>query len=137
MECSCYALRGAVTVESDTPVEITAAVRKMFEKLLELNNLSEEELAFIHFSQTKDLRSVNAASALRKGGHGSTVPLFCTQEADTEGALEKCIRVLVLVSHAELCEKKMVYLGRAEALRPDLRKQSREIEKPSSDEQNL
>ncbi len=121
MECSCYALRGAVTVENDTPGEITAAVKEMFEKLLELNNLGEDELAFIHFSQTDDLRSMNAASALRKGGHGSSVPLFCTQEAGSEGAMEKCIRVLVLVAHAEVCEKKMVYLGRAGALRPDLR----------------
>lgn len=121
MECSCYALRGAVTVENDSPDEIAAAVKEMFEKLLEVNNLGEDELAFIHFSQTEDLRSMNAASALRKGGHGSSVPLFCTQEAETEGAMEKCIRVLVLVSHAALCEKRMVYLGRAVALRPDIR----------------
>lgn len=121
MECSCYALRGAVTVENDNPDEIIAAVKEMFEKLLEFNNLGEDELAFIHFSQTEDLRSMNAASALRKGGHGSSVPLFCTKEADTEGALEKCIRVLVLVSHRAVSEKKMVYLGRAGTLRPDLR----------------
>lgn len=121
MECSCYALRGAVTVENDSPDEIAAAVKEMFEKLLEVNNLGEDELAFIHFSQTEDLRSMNAASALRKGGHGSSVPLFCTEEAETEGAMEKCIRVLVLVSHAALCEKRMVYLGRAVALRSDIR----------------
>ncbi len=121
MECSCYALRGAVTVENDSPDEIVAAVKEMFEKLLEVNNLGEDELAFIHFSQTEDLRSMNAASALRKGGHGSSVPLFCTQEAGTEGAMEKCIRVLMLVAHAALCEKRMVYLGRAGALRSDIR----------------
>ncbi len=122
MACSVYALRGAVTVENDNPGEIISAVREMFETLLTLNDLREDELVFIQFSQTKDLRSLNAASALRKGGHGSTVPLFCTQEADVEGGLEKCIRILVLVGHEERCEKKMVYLGRAAGLRPDLKR---------------
>ncbi len=122
MACSVYALRGAVTVENDNPGEIISAVTEMFETLLTLNDLSEDELVFIQFSQTKDLRSLNAASALRKGGHGSTVPLFCTQEADVEGGLEKCIRILVLVGHEERCEKKMVYLGRAAGLRPDLKR---------------
>ncbi len=122
MACSVYALRGAVTVENDNPGEIISAVTEMFETLLTLNDLSEDELVFIQFSQTNDLRSLNAASALRKGGHGSTVPLFCTQEADVEGGLEKCIRILVLVGHEERCEKKMVYLGRAAGLRPDLKR---------------
>lgn len=122
MACSVYALRGAVTVENDNPGEIISAVTEMFETLLTLNDLREDELVFIQFSQTKDLRSLNAASALRKGGHGSTVPLFCTQEADVEGGLEKCIRILVLVGHEERCEKKMVYLGRAAGLRPDLKR---------------
>lgn len=122
MACSVYALRGAVTVENDNPGEIISAVTEMFETLLTLNDLREDELVFIQFSQTNDLRSLNAASALRKGGHGSTVPLFCTQEADVEGGLEKCIRILVLVGHEERCEKKMVYLGRAAGLRPDLKR---------------
>ncbi len=119
MVCSSYALRGAVTVEHDDGDEITAAVREMFESLLELNSLEEDELVFIHFSMTKDLRSLNAASALRRSGHASDVPLFCTQEADTEGGMEKCIRVLVMVAHEPLSERRMVYLGRAAALRPD------------------
>ena len=122
MACNVYALRGAVTVENDTPEEIIPAVKEMFETLLHENGLSEDELVFIQFSQTKDLRSLNAASALRKGGHGSGVPLFCTQEADVDGGLERCIRTLVLVGHEERREKKMVYLGRASALRPDLKR---------------
>lgn len=119
MVCSSYALRGAVTVEHDEKDEITAAVKEMFESLLSLNALEEDELVFIHFSMTKDLRSLNAASALRRSGHASGVPLFCTQEADIDGGLEKCIRVLVMVGHEPLTEKRMVYLGRAAALRPD------------------
>ncbi len=124
MECKamCYALRGAITVESDNSEEIIAAVRIMYEELLSLNNIGENEIAYIHFSQTRDLVSINSASALRKSGYASSVPLFCTQEAYTTGAMEKCIRVLILVSHPEYTPRKMVYMGRASQLRPDLGK---------------
>ncbi len=123
MECKamCYALRGATTVTEDSPLLIIEAVKEMFEKLLEVNNLTEDELAYIHFSETADLRSMNAASALRKGGHGSSVPLFCTQEADIEGMLGKCIRVLVLVNHGEITPPRMVYLNGASGLRKDIK----------------
>ncbi len=123
MECKamCYALRGATTVTADSPLLIVDAVKEMFERLLEVNNLSENELAYIHFSQTSDLRSMNAASALRKGGHGNSVPLFCTQEADIVGGLGKCIRVLLLVNHEELTMPKMVYLNGASDLRKDIK----------------
>lgn len=119
MECKamCYALRGATTVKEDNPDLIIKAVGEMFLRLLEVNNLEEKELAYIHFSQTKDLRSLNAASALRKGGHGNSVPLFCTQEADVEGGLGMCIRVLVLVNHPEMQTAESVYMNGAENLR--------------------
>ncbi len=122
MECKamCYALRGAVTVDNDNPDEIIAAVRTMYEEILFLNNITEEEIAYIHFSQTRDLVSLNSATALRRSGYAEAVPLFCTEEAYTIGSLEKCIRVLILVNHPEYSPKKMVYMGRAKALRPDL-----------------
>ncbi len=122
MECKamCYALRGAVTVDNDNPDEIIASVRTMYEEILFLNNITEEEIAYIHFSQTRDLVSLNSATALRRSGYAEAVPLFCTEEAYTTGSLEKCIRVLILVNHPEYSPKKMVYMGRAKALRPDL-----------------
>lgn len=122
MECKamCYALRGAVTVEGDNSDEIIAAVRTMYEEMLFLNNITENEIAYIHFSQTRDLVSINSASALRRSGYAQSTPLFCTEEAYTLGSLEKCIRVLILVNHAEYTPRKMVYLGRARTLRPDL-----------------
>lgn len=121
MECSnfVYALRGATTVESDNKEEIIRNTKTLYETLLRENNLREEELAFIHFSQTKDIRSINIASALRQSGYAKSVPLFCTEEADTEGALARCIRLLILVAHPPKSEKKMVYLERSVNLRPD------------------
>ena len=124
MECKApiYALRGATTVESDNREEVIRNVKALYEAILKENELEEEDLVYIHFSQTKDIRTINAASALRASGYGQAVPLFCTQEADVENSLKYCIRVLILVVHPENKKKKMIYLERSSALRPDYQK---------------
>ena len=116
-----YALRGATTVDSDLPALIDEAVGEMMEYLLKENNLSEDSLVSVLFSQTKDLRSRNAAAACRKSGFCHNVPLFCVQEADIDGGLERAIRVLITVN-GEKQDVKMAYLNGASNLRPDLKK---------------
>ena len=117
-----YALRGASSVEQDTREDILTCVGELFSTLMKENNLVEEDLCFVHFSQTKDLRSRNAAEAVRKAGFCSSVPLFCTQEADIEGAMPMVIRVLVQVKGQLKSPAKMIYLNRAKNLRPDISK---------------
>ncbi len=122
MNESIYAIRGATTVEFDSVSEIDKAVKEMFSEILSKNSITEEEIAFVLFSQTSDLKSRNAAAAVRKAGYCSSVPLFCVQEAEINGMLDKVIRVLVQVNHPKNGEPKMVYLNRAEKLRPDLKR---------------
>lgn len=124
MECKAYsyAIRGAVTLEKDERDEMIQSVKEMYETILNENRIEESELTFIHFSQTRDLVSMNAASALRASGYASSVPLFCTEEAYTSGSLERCVRVLIMVNHEERTPRKMVYLKGAEKLRPDLKR---------------
>ncbi len=116
-----YALRGAITADLDTAEAIDEAVKEMIGSLFSLNGLKEEDIVSVLFSQTKDLRSRNAAAACRKAGFCARVPLFCVQEADTENALEKAIRVLVTVDGKMEGKPHMVYLKGASVLRPDLR----------------
>lgn len=117
-----YALRGATTVESDDKEKIVERVNELFESMLEENGLEESELSFCLLSQTSDIRSLNAAGALRKGGHCHSVPLFCVQEAEVDNMLERAIRILLQVNHPRKKEAKMVYLHGAKILRPDLNK---------------
>ena len=114
------ALRGATSVENDTRDEILKAVKELFTAIMSENNLNEEDLGFVQFSQTKDLRSRNAAEAVRKAGFCSSVPLFCTQEADIEGGMPKVIRVAIILKDQLKSPAKMIYLNRAANLRPDL-----------------
>jgi len=49
------------------------------------------------------------------------VPLMCMQEIPVPGALERCVRVLMLVNTTRTIDEiHHVYLGGAVQLRPDL-----------------
>lgn len=114
------AVRGAIQVERDEGEAIRRATGKMYERLLEVNHLSDSDIACALFTQTSDLRSMNPAGALRRSGHASHVPLFCMQELEIEGMMERVIRVLLILKEKR-DDLVSVYLDGAERLRPDLR----------------
>lgn len=120
-EACTYALRGAIGVDMDSPEVIDTAVSRLFTTLMERNSLTDEDLCFVEFSQTDDLKTRNAAAAVRKAGFCANVPLFCVQEATICGMMPKVIRVLVMVNHPQKSEPHMVYLGSAAKLRTDLK----------------
>lgn len=112
------ALRGATTVETDTIEEIDNAVKCIYEKILELNQLTEEDLININFTITSDLKTRNPAAALRKAGYAKNVPLFCSQEAEIDNMLKKVIRVMILCN-MEKANVKHAYMNRAANLRKE------------------
>ena len=122
MEENVYALRGATTVEHDSPAEIDEAVRELMDTLYKENGISDADAAFILFSQTRALRTRNAAAACRRSGFGTLTPLFCVQEADIAGGLPFAIRVMILVNHKKEREARMAYLRGAASLRPEYMK---------------
>ena len=83
------------------------------------NEISEDDIISIVFSQTKDLNAMNPATALRQAGF-SQVPLFCCQEPEYAGSLQRTIRVLLTFNTPERRKAAPVYLDGAEALRTDL-----------------
>ncbi len=113
------AIRGAVSVQANTPDLIQSAMDTLFCFLCKRNNLCEEDFVCIIISQTKDLFSLNGATALRKSGKCSNVPLFCVQEADTNGAMAQVLRILAL-TEKPIDKVFHVYLGKTSKLRPDL-----------------
>ncbi|MCH5184629.1 MAG: chorismate mutase [Oscillospiraceae bacterium] len=114
------AIRGAVTVENNDKDEILDAVKTLLEKIISDNNAAKEDMVSIIFTLTPDLNAVFPARAARDLGF-SDVPLMCMSEIPVDGALEKCIRVmLTLNTDKSLAEIKHVYLKGAVALRPDL-----------------
>ncbi|HEX6053508.1 MAG TPA: chorismate mutase, partial [Gemmatimonadaceae bacterium] len=66
-----------------------------------------------------DLRSRHPAASARLLGW-SDVPMMCVAELEIDGALARCVRVLLHVSVPDGRRLNHVYLGEAASLRPDL-----------------
>ena len=113
------AVRGAVTVAADSPACIDAAVRELLDELTEANAIDAADVVSAIFSATPDLHTRNPATAARSLGW-TDVPLMCVAELETDGMLERCVRVLLHVSVADGRRLQPVYLGEAACLRPDL-----------------
>jgi chorismate mutase len=113
-------VRGATTVERDEPLEIRAAVQELIEALLEENDLTSMDIVSAIFTTTPDLISEFPAYAARMYGW-TDVPLLCAQELPVDGALGRCIRVLLHVETTRLRhEMRHLYLRDAILLRQDL-----------------
>lgn len=114
------AIRGAITVNNNSAQEILDATERMLKKIIADNDLKSEDMISMLFSLTPDLDAVFPARAARNMGIVD-VPLMCMSEIPIDGALEKCVRVLMHVNTDKtLAEVKHVYLEGAVVLRPDL-----------------
>lgn len=118
------AIRGANSVKTDTPESISFAANELFSKMLACNDLVEADIVGLIISHTKDLRSLNSATALRRTGKCKEVPLFCVQEADIEGSMPHAIRMMMFVEKPSLSKVSHVYLGETAKLRPDLNEEA-------------
>jgi chorismate mutase len=114
-----FALRGANSVESNTPEAILGATEALMRELMARNQLSSEQLVSCIFTVTEDLDAEFPAVAARNIGL-SRVPLMCAREVPVPGSLPMVIRVLVHYYAPEGHDSKNVYLGEARVLRADL-----------------
>lgn len=114
------ALRGATTVDEDTPEAIGERVVELLTALFERNGVGHDDLISVLFTSTDDLHSAFPAAAARTIGLGD-VPLLCARELDITGSTERCVRVLVhLETDRSRADLRHVYLHGAAGLRDDL-----------------
>lgn len=111
------AIRGATTVDKDGAEEIKESVKELLTEIKAQNAINPEEIVCVMFSNTGDLHSFYPAKAAREAGF-FTAPLFSALEPEIDGALKKCIRVMVLVESDGA--PKHVYLRDAATLRRDV-----------------
>lgn len=114
-------IRGATTVEQDTPAAIQEATRELLQEILRANAITDfEEVASIIFTTSPDVVSTFPAEAARAIGM-SQVPLLCASEIAVPGSMPRCIRILL---HWNTTRKQSeivhVYLREARRLRPDM-----------------
>jgi len=114
------ALRGATTVDADTPEQVHDRVGALVNEMLDRNDVDKDALISIVFTATDDITSMFPAAAARAVGLGD-VPLLCARELAIDGGTPRCIRVLMhLTTERSRAELRHVYLAGAEGLRDDL-----------------
>jgi len=113
-----YALRGAVQCVNKVE-DICEQVSLMYDELLSLNKLDEDDIVSVLFSVTDDLYSINPCTALRKSGRAGNLSLFSSREPVYRNSLERIVRVLIHCYLEEGSKPCHVYRNGAEVLRPD------------------
>jgi len=112
-------IRGATTVEEDSPQAIVDATQELLGALLDENGIVRSDVAAAWFTTTRDLTAEFPAVAARRIGL-STVPLLGAREMNRPGALARVIRVLVHCYADPERAPQHVYLRDAVQLRLDL-----------------
>ena len=114
-----FALRGAASVESNTPDAILDSTEALMRALMDRNRIEPDDVVSCILTLTPDLNAEFPAVAARRIGF-EKVPLLCAQEIGVPGALERVIRVLIHHYAHEAHSPEHVYLGAATTLRADL-----------------
>jgi chorismate mutase len=124
-------VRGATTVESNTPEAILEATSELLRELMAANDISVADVASAFFTTTRDLNAEFPAVAANRMGW-TDVALLCGHEMDVPGSLRMCLRVLLHVNTVkDARDIRHVYLRGAQALRPDRNYQQKETEATS------
>jgi chorismate mutase len=114
------ALRGATTVDDDTPEQIAARIQELLTEIMARNGLVEDDVVSIIFTTTPDVTSAFPATGARDIGFGA-VPLLCASEIAVAGGTPRCLRVLLHIhTTRSRDELRHVYLHGAQGLRDDL-----------------
>jgi chorismate mutase len=115
----CRGIRGATTVDSNTPEAILNATAELLTAMVKANSIRPEDVASAIFTTTPDLNAEFPALAARRLGWND-VALLCGHEMAVPGSLAMCLRILLHVNTDKRADQIVhVYLRGAQALRPD------------------
>lgn len=118
-------VRGATTVESNSPEAILDATKELLAAMTKVNEIDVDSVGSAFFTLTQDLNAEFPAVAARQMGW-TDVPLLCGHEMNKPGALPMCLRILLHVNTEKPAkDMKHVYLRGARVLRPDIESQIR------------
>ena len=113
-------VRGATTVDENTPETIWKATRELLQEVIDANGIEEDDVASVIFTTTPDLYAAYPAKAARDLGWHRAALIGCQEIAVPDG-IPMCIRLLVhWNTEKSLDEIQHVYMRNATALRPDL-----------------
>ncbi len=113
-------MRGATTLDEDTPEQMTTRVQALVNEMLARNDIDHDEIVSVIFTATADVTSMFPATAARGIGLGD-VPLLCASEIAVVGSAPLCVRILMhAYTDRARSDLHHVYLEGARSLRDDL-----------------
>lgn len=110
-------IRGAITVNENSPEAIGAATIKLLKQVVSKNNVEIDMISHVIFTLTNDLNADFPAKYARVNLRWKDVPMMCFHELDVPNSLKMCLRVLVVINCGENFVPEFVYLDGAEVLR--------------------
>lgn len=111
-------IRGAITVEANTPEAIKEATLELLCEMFEKNGITgTKKISHIIFTTTKDLNADFPAKFPRIEFGWDDVAMMCYHELDVPNSLPMCLRILVVLNCENDFEPKFVYLKGTERLR--------------------
>lgn len=110
-------IRGAITVDENTSEAIGSATIKLLTEMVKRNKIELSHVSHVIFTLTPDLNADFPAKYARINLKWKDVAMMCFNELDVEGALSKCLRVLIVINCGENFIPEFVYLDGAECLR--------------------
>ncbi len=120
--CLCSrAVRGAITVESNSSDCIRSATIELLSTILEKNNIKKSDIVYIYFTLTSDLDAAFPAKFARLDLGFNLVPMMCSNELFVKDSLKSALRVLLVFNTYKSQDQiNHIYLKGAKVLRPDL-----------------
>ncbi len=113
-------VRGAIQVKKNDRKEIFKATQKLLKKIIQVNQIRQEDIASVFLTATTDLTADFPAYAVRKMGW-KEVPLLCAQEIEVPHGLPRVVRILLhFNTDRQQSEVKHQYLNGTKRMRPDL-----------------
>ena len=87
-------IRGAITVDENSPEAIGAATIKLLKEILNRNKIETDMISHVIFTLTKDLNADFPAKYARINLKWKDVPMMCFHELEVPNSLEKVEKVV-------------------------------------------
>tara|TARA_B100001758_G_C18371500_1_gene591654 strand:+ start:350 stop:742 length:393 start_codon:yes stop_codon:yes gene_type:complete len=110
-------VRGATTISSDSKIEVEDKTTNLLNTIIDSNNINKNNILFIFFSTTDDIKSYYPATVARTKLNLNNTALFSTVEPNINGSLKNCIRVLLVYKDSNSKLPKYIYQEGAKNLR--------------------
>jgi chorismate mutase len=110
-------IRGAITVGQNSVESIREATLELLSEMITKNKIKPDKISYVIFTLTSDINAVFPAKFARLELGWNDTAMMCFNELEVDGALPKCLRVLIVLNCDGDFQPKFVYLKGAANLR--------------------